>query len=122
MNGVSSMARGNPPKNADITVNTETDNNPSAITVMFVKNVQATSITVGWQPPSDGDEIEIEMYEVRYSVKGSKTGKNTRNDASNTNNPKTVLLVLRGSKYSEHGLAGDNSLMTNLLTYLIVNI
>jgi Eph receptor B1 len=76
MNGVSSMARGNPPKNADITVNTETDNNPSTITVMFVKNVQATSITVGWQPPSEGDEIEIEMYEVRYSVKGSKAGKN----------------------------------------------
>ena len=46
-NGVSSMARGSPPKNVDITINTETLANPSTVTAMFVKNVRPTSITVG---------------------------------------------------------------------------
>ena len=87
-NGVSSMARGSPPKNADITVNTETTNNPSTIAVMFVKDVKPTAITVGWQAPAD-PYIEIEMYEVRYFVRG------TDNNNNNVNNNNATLITIK---------------------------
>jgi len=78
-NGVSSLARGSPPKSADITVNTET-NNPRSVAGLFVKNVKPTSITVGWQPPAD-PYVEIEMYEVKYFVKvpGGQPSKGSEN-------------------------------------------
>ena len=66
-NGVSSVAR-EAPRSADILVTTESAN-PSTVTALYVKNVRPDSIELGWRPPLD-PLTEIEMYEVRYFVRG----------------------------------------------------
>ena len=68
-NGVSSVAR-EAPRSADILVTTEPAS-PSTVTALYVKNVRPESIELGWKPPLE-PYIEIEMYEVRYYVKGQQ--------------------------------------------------
>ena len=74
-NGVSSVAR-EAPRSADILVTTEPAN-PSTVNALYVKNVRPESIELGWKPPQD-QFTEIEMYEVKYFVKGQTDLSNNR--------------------------------------------
>ena len=74
-NGVSSVAR-EAPRSADILVTTEPAN-PSTVNALYVKNVRPESIELGWKPPQD-QFTEIEIYEVRYFVKGQTDLSNNR--------------------------------------------
>lgn len=68
-NGVSKVAR-EKPQYAEITVNTESSAGPANLLALFVKNVKPDSITIGWRPPAD-PYVEIQMYEVRYFLRGA---------------------------------------------------
>jgi len=68
-NGVSKVAR-EPPKSAEITVNTE-HSGSGTVPALFIKNVKSSSIHLGWRPPND-QYSDIQMYEVRYFVRGSQ--------------------------------------------------
>jgi len=97
-NGVSSVAR-EAPKSADILVTTE-PSNPSTVTAAYIKNVRPESIELGWRPPQE-PYIEIEMYEVRYFVRGLLSDVNDNKTITTRNED----IIIRGlSEKTEYGL------------------
>ncbi|XP_042869303.1 ephrin type-B receptor 1-like isoform X4 [Penaeus japonicus] len=68
-NGVSDQGRD--PQYVDITVTTEASV-PAMVSNVHVTSVKSTEISLAWDAPNDPDN-EIEMYEVRYFVRGMES-------------------------------------------------
>nr|XP_027221997.1 ephrin type-A receptor 4-A-like [Penaeus vannamei] len=68
-NGVSDQGRD--PQYVDITVTTEASV-PAMVGNVHVTSVKSTEISLAWDAPNDPDN-EIEMYEVRYFVRGMES-------------------------------------------------
>lgn len=89
-NGVSEQVAAAEHQYIDIAVTTEASV-PSSVSNVRVINVRSTELTLRWDPPDDPYTGEIEMYEVRYFMKGGE------NNASSMliNRPESAFSSLR---------------------------
>ena len=70
-NGVSEQVAAAEHQYIDIAVTTEASV-PSSVSNVRVINVRSTELTLRWDAPDDPYTGEIEMYEVRYFIKGAE--------------------------------------------------
>ena len=92
-NGVSREAVDRRPRYAEITVNTESAD-PGSLPSPYIKNVKSSAIRLGWRAPPE-HVFDIQMYEVRYFVRGSVQGVQENNTTLTTRNDEIEIPGLR---------------------------
>ena len=77
------------------------------------QDVRAESIEIGWRPPGQaGGYSEVEMYEVRWWVRGGTTGA-----ANWTQTTRNEELVVKGlAEKTEYGFQVNNLKLEKTLT------